>query len=284
MPVAKAPAAPTYSGSRSRWPTSTATRPRGSKPAGDQGQPGGGPGHHAGRPGERAQRQQLAVHDGGQHQRRDRGAAGDQPGQSRPAGRATTGSATGPPQLGVRRTTSRAASTCSRASTWRGAFGQRSLSPGSAAATRSAPCSTGSVTVPARTASRSYAGPPARRWPPRSAGRPRPRPGRRAGAARGGRSAWSTRSRARSTAARDVGELEQRGERIRGHARHASDRTVRRAAAVRSRDRRHRGRRAATAAARTARRPRRRPPARAVRPVWRRRRSARRSPCALTPD
>jgi hypothetical protein len=51
------------------------------------GQAGGGPGHHPGRPGERAQVQQLAVHDGRQHQRGDLRAAGDEAGQSVEAGR-----------------------------------------------------------------------------------------------------------------------------------------------------------------------------------------------------
>ena len=129
MPVAKAPAAPTYSGSRSRWPTSTATRPRGSKPAGHQHQPGGGAGHHAGRAGEGPQVEQLTVHDGGEHQRGDRRRR-RRPGRpARRAGRPTTGSATGRPSS-ASATTSRAASTCSRASACRGAFGHRSVKPG----------------------------------------------------------------------------------------------------------------------------------------------------------
>ena len=61
--------------------------PAGVEPGGDQHQPGGGAGHHPGRAGERAQVQQLAVDDGGQHQRWHPGAAGDQGGQAVEAGR-----------------------------------------------------------------------------------------------------------------------------------------------------------------------------------------------------
>ena len=99
--------------------------------------------------------QQLAVHHGGQHQRR-RPSCRRRPAPASASSRAaTTGSVTGRPSS-ASGTTSRAASTCSLASTCRGARGQSSASPASAPATRSAPWSTGSVTVPARTASRSY--------------------------------------------------------------------------------------------------------------------------------
>ena len=195
---------------------STATRPARVQAGGEQREPGGGPGDHAGRPGEGAQRQQLAVHDGGQHQRGDLGAAGDQAGQGVEPGRDHRVGHR-PAQLGFAATTSRAASTCSRASAWRGAFGQRSLSPGSAPATRSAPWSDGVgdgagpdrlalVGRPSRaalaTAERRLTS--AATWPPwRRSAR--------------WRSAWSTRSRAALDGGGDVGEREQRGERIGGH-------------------------------------------------------------------
>ena len=213
VPVAKAPAAPTYSGSRARWPTSTREQAARVEAAGHQGQPGGGPRHHAGRPGERraapaarrARRRRSS--SGGDPPCRRRTSAGErvEPGRRRrrPAGRARLGhDAPGGQHVqpgqhlpGRPRPQRRPARRARRRPAAR-------------------PGRTGSVTVPARTSSRSYrvalqrgAG---HRGPQADLGRDlaavpaqRAVPQRRvdplAGAVDGGG---------------DVGEVEQRGERI----------------------------------------------------------------------
>ena len=152
------PPRPTYSGSRARCPTSGASRPRGSKPVGDQREPGGGPGHHPVRPGERAQRQQLAVHDRGpQQRRRRRSAPATQPAQRVEPG-ADRRRRSGPAQRRPRaRTPAGGQHVQPGEHLPRRALPQRR--PGRAAPARPAarPARTGSVTVPARTSSRSYA-------------------------------------------------------------------------------------------------------------------------------
>lgn len=138
------------------------------------------------------------MYDGSQHQRRHLRATGDQPGQPvQPRGDDGIGHRAA--QLGFRHQLPGGEDMQLRESL-PGAFGQSSLRPGSAPATRSAPWRSGSVTVPARTASRSCTAPSraalataerrltsAATWPPcrRSARCP---------------SAWSNRSRACSTA------------------------------------------------------------------------------------
>ena len=125
------------------------------EPVGDEGQPGGGPGDHAVRA-----RRTGAAPAAPRGRRRPAAAPARRAAARRPARTARPAGRRPPVPSGrpssTRRTPAqpRAASRCSRASTWRGARSpQRAARPSSAALTRSAPCTTGSVTVPARTSS-----------------------------------------------------------------------------------------------------------------------------------
>ena len=117
-------------------------------------------------PGERAQRQQLAVHDGGAQQRRGAGRRR----RTRPASASSrAGAASRGRPRSSSGTTPRAASTCSRASTCRGARGHRSTRPPSALGDPQR-------ALQDRIGDRAGAHvlqvvrmrPPARRWPPRT--------------------------------------------------------------------------------------------------------------------